>query len=310
MAKTVVRKNLKQFGVNGNSNNFGQFGSVNASSPLKTKSIETIQALSAWLEGWQAAVVDSNKAPFLEDMNGAFLVLVYELFYVLQEGIPEWDTNTTYFIGSVVRKVGSNEMYQSLTNDNLGNALPVSTDSINWQFIYPVRFSTLTGQIQTAQIADNAITVDKMGPESVGQEELRDSSVGTNEIIDLAINDTKIVGVSASKILDVLAIANGGTGTTHKLMSLVAYDGNGSAPRNVNHNLGASPDFIFVVGLVSAPWAFKSFSFPGNSCALSSGVTTSNGIQTFDATKAVIGNHNSVNQLGFTYVMVAVKVQG
>jgi len=158
MAKIVVRKNLKQFGVNGNSNNYGQFGSVVAGIPLKTKNIDTIQALSAWLTGWQDAVIASNKAPFLEDMNSAMFVMIYELFYLLQEGIPEWDASTTYFVGSRVRKVGTNEVYGSLTDDNLNNALPSQADSINWKFIYPVRFTDLIGSIALPQIPDGLIT--------------------------------------------------------------------------------------------------------------------------------------------------------
>lgn len=152
MAKVVTRKNLRQFGVNGNSNNFGQFGSVVAGSPLKTKNIETIQALSAWLTGWQDAVVSANKAPFLEDENSMMYVAFWQLFYLLQEGIAEWNSLTTYFIGSLVRKADTNQIFSSLTNDNLNNALPSSGDTVNWFQVYPVRTSTLTGLILNAQI--------------------------------------------------------------------------------------------------------------------------------------------------------------
>jgi hypothetical protein len=135
MAKTVVRKNLKLFGGSGASGNFGQFGSREAGSPVTTKDLDVIQNLSAWVNGWQDAILSANKAPFLQDMNSLHYVMAYELFYLLQDGIAEWDEDTTYFIGSYVRKPGTSELYSSLTDDNLNNALPDATDDSNWQYI-------------------------------------------------------------------------------------------------------------------------------------------------------------------------------
>lgn len=137
MAKlTRVFQNL--FGLNGNQSHFGQFGSRAAAAPILTKDPSVIQALTAFTrDGWLDAINAGNKAPFLEDMNGLFYLLFYQVKYGLQEGIPEWDGSTEYFIGSIVKKTGTFELYGSLTNSNTGNALPSQTSNGFWQYLNP-----------------------------------------------------------------------------------------------------------------------------------------------------------------------------
>lgn len=126
------------FGLNGSQSHFGQFGSRAASAPLPTKDPSTIQSLDAFVNnGWLDAINAANKAPFLEDMNGLFLLIFRQIGYFFQEGIPEWDTSTTYYIGSIVKKTGTFELYGSLTNTNVGNALPSQVDSANWKYLNP-----------------------------------------------------------------------------------------------------------------------------------------------------------------------------
>lgn len=140
MAQTVTRQTLKLFGGSGSSPNFSEFGSQAANAPVKTKSIPTIQSLSAWDNGWQDAVA-LDQAPYLEDMNGVLYVHSYQEFYSLQEGIAEWDSGTTYNVGSIVKEpytgsLGGN-IFISLTDSNTNNALPSSPASnTNWQFMY------------------------------------------------------------------------------------------------------------------------------------------------------------------------------
>lgn len=145
MAKTITRKNLKLFGSTGDVNDFAEFGSEKSGSPLKTKDIDTIQSLTRWLTGLTGATLDVNKAPFLEDINGLLYVFCYQLAYMLQDGIPEWQTDTLYYIGSMVRKAGTSEIYASLTDDNAGNSLPNQADNANWHFIPQ---AGLTGEIK------------------------------------------------------------------------------------------------------------------------------------------------------------------
>jgi hypothetical protein len=135
MAKTVTRKNQILFGQTGGSSNFGQFGSAAALAPLTTKDLDVIQALDAWLKGFQDAVA-ANQAPYLQDMNGLLYVYGWQIFYMLQEGIPEWNADTTYYIGGIVRKTGTNQIYSSLIDDNVGDALPSAPASnASWKFV-------------------------------------------------------------------------------------------------------------------------------------------------------------------------------
>ena len=74
-------------------------------------------------------------------MNALFYALCYQLTYVLQEGIPEWDSQTTYFVGSVVRRPGTAVMFMSKVDSNTNNALPgsatVPISDGNWQVMSP-----------------------------------------------------------------------------------------------------------------------------------------------------------------------------
>lgn len=137
MAK-ITRQVFKLFGKDGATSNFGKFGSKAAASPVTTKDISTIQSLAAWLEGWQdATVLDSEgfKAPLLEDRNSLDYVFAYQIAYQLQEGIAEWQTDAVYYIGSIVKKSGTFELYGSKINDNTGNSLPSQVDDSNWRYL-------------------------------------------------------------------------------------------------------------------------------------------------------------------------------
>jgi hypothetical protein len=138
MAKTITRQTLNLFGATGASTNFGKFGSQAAGAAVTTKAIATIQALAAYADGWQSAVALGN-APYLEDMNGLFYLTSYQQCYMLQEGVPEYDSGSTYYIGSLVKRTGTSEIYMSLSDANVGNALPTAgTSNASWQFIFGV----------------------------------------------------------------------------------------------------------------------------------------------------------------------------
>lgn len=137
MAK-LARVFQKLFGDTGNQSHFGQFGSRAIAAPLPTKDPNTIQALTAFTQnGWLDAINAANKAPFLEDMNGLFYLLFYQLNYGFQEGIPEWNSGTTYYIGGIVKKTGTTELYGSLVDANVGNALPSQTSNAFWNYLNP-----------------------------------------------------------------------------------------------------------------------------------------------------------------------------
>jgi hypothetical protein len=113
-ASTAGFEQLEQFGSLAN-------GSPNYLTPVAA-SIPTIQALSNYLEGWFGGVVGSN-LPAIEDMNAIAFLFAYQLAYIFQAGIPEWDAGTTYFTGSLCTGVGNGIIYVSLQDNNTNNAL-------------------------------------------------------------------------------------------------------------------------------------------------------------------------------------------
>jgi len=139
MAK-ITRQNHKTFGGTGSSVNFAKFGSLVAADPVKTKDIATIQALAAWDEGFQDAIYGANKAVLLEDLNSFAFEHSRQIAYLFQAGIPEWQADTSYYVGSIVQRTTSGgnatgEMYKSLIDDNVGNALPVQATNANWEYM-------------------------------------------------------------------------------------------------------------------------------------------------------------------------------
>lgn len=128
MAK-LTRVTQKQFGVSGSSGDFGVFGSKANPPQAFSQDPTTIQSLSAFLQGWGAAVI-GNYNPPMEDMNSLFLLAFRQLAYLFQQGIAEYDSGTTYFIGSLVTENGV--VYNSLIDNNTGND-PATDDGTKWQ---------------------------------------------------------------------------------------------------------------------------------------------------------------------------------
>lgn len=106
--------------------NIGVFGSLAAGSPAYSSDADTIQSLDAWTNGWAAATVN-NQSPAFQDFNGYQYVVTRQLAYLMQAGIPEWNSQTTYYIGSFCQVAGV--IYQSLIDDNLNNSV---TNTGSW----------------------------------------------------------------------------------------------------------------------------------------------------------------------------------
>lgn len=128
MAK-LPRKLMKLFGSAVGTNEVAQFGSLAAAAPVFVNDgdPDTIQALPAWIGGWYDAVIGGN-SPAIQDMNALQYVFAYQLAYLMQAGVPEWNTDTVYYIGSLVND-GTGQFYISRTDNNTSNAL---TDGDNW----------------------------------------------------------------------------------------------------------------------------------------------------------------------------------
>lgn len=127
----------KVFGNSANANNIGQFGSAVAGTKKITKNIAEIQELDAWEKGWEAGTVGGNRYPAIQERNGLDYEMSYQIGYMLQEGIAEWNANTTYYKGSIIKAFDGTtaRLYASLIDDNVGNA-PNETSG-NWALINP-----------------------------------------------------------------------------------------------------------------------------------------------------------------------------
>lgn len=149
MAK-IVRKVAKIFGSTSGPNQIAKFGSFAAGSVAYSTDPATIQSLGNWLAGWYDAVLLGN-SPAIQDMNAFCFVMAYQIAYLMQEGAAEWESGTTYYIGSLAQD-GAGNVYTSLTDTNLNHAL---SDTTKWAL---QSFSTRTSPGATAALGQVAIS--------------------------------------------------------------------------------------------------------------------------------------------------------
>lgn len=125
----LSRYTQQLFGTSAATNQMAKFGSLAASAPATysgaTITPTIVQTLSAYASGWFSAVIGGN-SPCIEDMNALCFLFAYQLSYIMQLGMPEWDSGTTYYKGSIVQD-GSGNVYISLIDTNLNNALSSGT---------------------------------------------------------------------------------------------------------------------------------------------------------------------------------------
>ena len=100
-----------------------------AGNPKNTQDVATIQSLSAYSEGWGKGVISSRNYPPIEEVNGVLKTISYQTCYLLQEGIPEYDSNTEYSNTSIVKSISGTRLncYVSLQNNNIGHPLSDTT---------------------------------------------------------------------------------------------------------------------------------------------------------------------------------------
>lgn len=152
----IFRKAQKIFAL-GAANN-GVFGSAADNTKILSSDLDVIQSKPAYNLGWLEAVLGIKKFPPLEEFQALHYMTTSQIAYLFQEGIPEWDEDTTYYQKSIVKKSGTYEIYGSINDDNLGNPL---TDDTEWLFLQDLASSTvpdattlIKGIAMLAQIAD------------------------------------------------------------------------------------------------------------------------------------------------------------
>ncbi len=123
----IERKTQKIFGINAPADDIAVMGSFKTGTPVYSDDIDKLQN-TAYEEGYAASIV-ANIAPFMEEQNSIPYILSKQLAYLFQEGIPEYDENTTYYINSICKI--KNKIYFSLQDNNLNHA-PIEANSEWW----------------------------------------------------------------------------------------------------------------------------------------------------------------------------------
>ena len=125
----LTRAVQKVFADSAASNEIEQIGSLRNGTPVYTKDPATLQALAQYAGGLVDIASADKFIPALEDINAIYFLLTRQLAYIMQEGVPEWDADTTYYQNSIVKKTGTTDLYYSRTDSNTNHAL---TDTTYW----------------------------------------------------------------------------------------------------------------------------------------------------------------------------------
>lgn len=146
----IPRVKQEIFGQQAGSRQITAFGTAKTDNPVFTTDVAQIQN-NNFLQGWLSALLP-DKAPWEEDMNALFYAITSQLAYLFQEGFPEYDSNTEYNIGSLVKSVdnqGNITIYKSLVNANAGN--PLTNDNYWTVFQSDGSLATATYEIGLPQ---------------------------------------------------------------------------------------------------------------------------------------------------------------
>lgn len=224
--------------------NVGQFGSAEAATFVLSNSVSTLQGLAAYVDGWSDAIISGQRLPCLEELNGLHLIETSQISYIFQEGIPEWDAGTTYYgtTGkSIVKVPNGTALFLSLTDANVGNALPTAPASnTNWQFLTDLASIGGRTKLSAAQNYYVSTTGNDSNPGTSGSPWLTPQHA-LNYIlanVDLSVNTASVNFADGTYIGNItLGSAWVGGGPTN-----VILNGNSVTPSNVIITSGnASP---------------------------------------------------------------------
>ena len=242
MAK-LPRVTAKIFASNAADGDIGQYGSALAGKKLTTSDISEIQALPAYEIGWRGAVVSSRNYPTLQEMNGLQKTFSQQIAYNFQEGIPEYDAGTDYYIGSIVKVIadGKPVLYSSLTDNNIGNN--PTTSSENWE-----ELSFGGGGLEIGDIGFTQMAIDESkGKRRIlnGQLIIQDQYVQFTNIVKNSIALNPDLACTEEEWQTVITMSEGGI-----CYKFVVDDEAGTIrlPKYPNYFIGGVNDIAPVVG--------------------------------------------------------------
>ena len=95
----------KIFGLTSGDREMVEFGTPTEGRPIFIDKIQDPAAVQTkyYEQGWFPESLTGNIRPYAEDMNGVHFLHSYQLAYILQAGIPEWDNGTPYFKDCICR---------------------------------------------------------------------------------------------------------------------------------------------------------------------------------------------------------------
>ena len=150
---TLSRQTQKVFAGNANADMLAVFGTMKTGTPQYSTNLSTLQS-NAYSEGWSEAILN-DKAPYLEEMNAVQYGLSYQIAYLLQQGISEWDANTIYKTNSLVQVVENNELVikRSKVDNNLGN---LTNNTSYWEDYFS---ATILGNFANISLTNTTPTI-------------------------------------------------------------------------------------------------------------------------------------------------------
>lgn len=109
--------------------NISVYGTKKEGNVSYSDNLDVIQS-NNWLLGMIGGT-SSDKAPYLQDLNGIFYTITKQLAYIFQAGIPEWESQTEYFANKSFVSYGGN-IYIALQDNT--NKQP-NTELAYWQVV-------------------------------------------------------------------------------------------------------------------------------------------------------------------------------
>ena len=150
-----TRKFLREFAEDNKNTNLQIYGSAAAATPATSSDPEQLQSNENFKLGWRGATFpnasNSTFLPQIDEWSALNYISNYHLNYLLQKGLPEYNAQTTYYIGDLCRDLGGTILYQSLTDDNVGNPL---NDVVNWQVVGDLADLSTISSLGTAAFED------------------------------------------------------------------------------------------------------------------------------------------------------------
>lgn len=216
----------------------GKFGGAKAGDKTPVTDIAAIQSLPAFEGGFASATYLGNQGsqvPERNEIDGLFKVCTQQLAYILQEGVPEWDATTRYYLNSIVKS--DDIIYIAIQGDAINDNTNKAVTDVAWWLPYS---SIIQAAIKANATETSAGVIDNkfLTPAS-----LADSTRRTfRNIVKFTANGTYTPSSPSVKLIKVHVVGGGGGG------------GNvGGNTENGGGAAGAEAKVLFLLSNITTP---------------------------------------------------------